>query len=147
MLLDQLQKDQIIALKSKEQERLDTLRFLLAQIKNKEIEKRTTLTDSEVLSVIQKFALELHESIQAFEKAERNDLVEKSKTQLSHIQKYLPAELTDEELEKKIKTLFEEHSAELVEKPKMFIGICMKALKNQASGNRILTELKKQGRA
>ncbi len=90
MVKDTLIKHQTQALKNHEQETLTTLRYILAQIKNKEIEKRADLTDDEVLIVLRKIRKELLESIEAFQKGKREDLVLTYKKQLALVNLYLP---------------------------------------------------------
>ncbi len=144
MLKEKLQDDQIRALKSGNKEIVSVLRYILAQIKNKEIEKRADLTDDDMVSVLKKIAKELRESIEAFEKGGRRDLVDEYKKQLEIVLPYLPAELSDEELTKTIDELIEKNK-ELYEKnPKAIIGICMKELKLKADSSRILAILNKK---
>ena len=75
MLKEKLQSDQIQALKSGDKDKLSALRYILAQIKNKEIEKMADITDDDVVIVLKKIAKELRESIEAFEKGGRKDQI------------------------------------------------------------------------
>ena len=143
MLYKQLQAEQIKALKSKDAIKLQTIRGIIAQIKNKEIEKKTPLNEDEVLSVIKKTKKELLESIESFTKGGRADLIEESKIQLAIVNAYLPPELTDEELQKAISTLIEGNKEAIAKNPKAIIGICMKELRNKAESSRILGVIQK----
>lgn len=143
MLYEQLQAEQITALKTKDTLKLLTLRGIIAQVKNKEIDKGSALTDEEVLSVVKKTKKELLESIESFTKGGRADLTEESKKQLELVSAYLPAELTDEELEKAVRSLFAANTEAIAKNPKAIIGICMKELKNKAESSRILAALQK----
>lgn len=144
MLKEKLQNDQTNALRSGDKDRLSVLRYILAQIKNKEIEKRADLTDDDVVEVLKKIAKELRESIEAFEKGGRSDLVSEYKKQLGIVLPYLPAELSDYELEKAVSELIEKNK-ELYEKnTKAVIGICVKELKSKADSSRILAVLNKK---
>ena len=96
MLRKKLQDDQLTALKNGDKDRLSLLRFIIAQVQNKEIEKKGELTDEETVAVLKKVARELKESIVAFEKGGRSDLVEDNKKQLDIFSSYLPAEISDE---------------------------------------------------
>ena len=89
-LKNKLQQDQIRALKNHDQIELDILRFVIAQIKNKEIEKKADLSDEEVIMVLRKQAKELQESIDSAKRANRPDLIEYNEKQLSIINSYLP---------------------------------------------------------
>jgi len=138
MLKQKLQEDQIIALKSGDHDKLNIIRFIISQIKNKEIEKRGELSDDEVILVLKKIAKELNESISAFEKGNRQDLVEENKKQLTIISQYLPQEISDEELKKEIKRIIQENQDLYQKNPKAIIGICIKQLKSKADSSRII---------
>lgn len=145
MLRQKLQDDQIIALKSGDRDRLSVIRFIIAQIKNQEIEKNPPaggeLNDEEVIAVMKKIAKELRESIEAFEKGGRKDLVEENKKQLGIVTKYLPVEISDQELKKEIEKIIKENQAVFDNNKKAVIGICMKALKSRADPSRIMEVL------
>jgi len=145
MLRQKLQDDQIVALKSGDKTKLEILRFILAQIKNKEIDKNPPaggeLNDEETLVVIKKVTKELKESIEAFEKGGRKDLSDDSKKQLEIISVYLPAEISDEELHGEIEKVIKENQAVFDKNKKSIIGICMKQLKSKADRGRIMKVL------
>lgn len=88
MIKKKLQDEQLAALKSGNQEKLSTLRYILAQIQNKEIEKKTQLSDEEVIAVLKKITKELKESVNAFEKGGRSDLVAQYEKQLDIVTPY-----------------------------------------------------------
>lgn len=92
MIKKQLQADQINALKSHKTSELETIRYILSQIKNKEIEKQGELNDEETIQIIRKIAKKIRQSIEAFEKGNRADLVQQYKTQLEVVGRYLPDE-------------------------------------------------------
>ncbi len=143
MLYTQLQAEQITALKSKDVLKLQTIRGIIALIKNKEIEKKESLNEDEVLIVIKKTKKELLESIESFTKGGRTDLIQESQKQLDIVNTYLPPEMTDEELQKAIQTLIENNKDAIAKNPKAIIGICMKELKSKADSSRILAVLNK----
>ncbi len=142
MLRDKIQTEMIAALKNHEEEKLQTLRFILARIKNQEIEKKTELNDEETVAVLRKFAKELRESIESFAKAGRNELANASKKQLETVSSYLPPEMSEENLKKAVDEIVAKN-AELYQKnPKALIGITMNELKGKAEPARILKLLK-----
>jgi len=143
MILQQLQAEQITALKSKESLKLQTIRGIIAQIKNKEIDKGSALTDEEALEVIKKIKKEYTESVDSFTKGGRTELLEEAKQQLAIVTSYLPAEISDEELDTSIKTILEKNVALIAQNPKTAIGLCMKELRGKADSSRILAALKK----
>ncbi|MEK7597139.1 MAG: GatB/YqeY domain-containing protein [Patescibacteria group bacterium] len=141
MLRQKLQDDQIAALKSGEKLKLNVLRFILAQIKNKEIDKKSELNDDEILIVLRKVIKELKESVEAFEKGGRKDLLDDSKKQLEFTSVYLPKEISDEELKVEIEKVIKENQAVFDNNQKAIIGICMKQLKSKADPGRIMKML------
>jgi len=145
MLRKKIQDDQITSLNAGNKDRLTILRFILAQIQNKEIEKNPPaggeLTDEETVLVLKKIAKELKESIDAFEKGGRTDLVIANKKQLEVISSYLPAEISDEELKKEIDKIIAENKSLYDKSAKAIIGLCMKALKSKADPSRIIKAL------
>lgn len=143
MLKQKLQEEQITALKSKDSQKLSILRFILSQIKNKEIEKKEELTDEEIILVIKKIAKELKESIEAFKKGKREDLVKENEQQLEIVSLYLPKELSDEELKQEIEKIISQNQDIFNKNPKAIIGICMKSLRSKADSSRIMKILGK----
>ena len=141
MLLEKLQANQIEALKQKDTVRLDTLRYILSQVKNRQIEKQSELTDEEIIEVIKKHAKNLRESIDAFIKGNRADLAVQSEKQLAVVLAYLPPELSDEELVKVVKMEMEKNKETAEKNPKALIGIVVKSLKDKASPQRIIATL------
>ncbi len=141
MLRKKLQEDQLTALKGKDSKRLAVLRFVIAQIKNKEIEKKEELSEEEVVATLQKFKKELQETIDAAEKGGRTELIAENKEQLEIVASYLPKELSDEELEKEIDRLIAENQEVIKANPKAIIGVVMKELRTKASPSRIMQVL------
>lgn len=141
MLRAKIQEDQLKALKSGDKKRLDLLRFILAQIKNKEVDKKAELNDDETLSVLKKAQKELKESIEAFQKGNRTDLVAESQAQFDIVSEYLPAELSDAELKAEIDRIKAANQEAFQKNPKALIGIAIKELKNKADSARILKML------
>ena len=128
-------------MKSHDEQTVTSLSYILSQIKNKEIEKKALLTDEEVTAILRKVAKELQESLEAFQKGKREDLVAKTKTELKLVSSYLPAEISDEELRKEIKKILAEKKDLQEKNPKAMIGICIKALKTKANSSRIVKML------
>ena len=128
MIKENIIRDQILALKNHDQQRLSILRYILAQIKNKEIDKKPSnaaasreksdLTEEETISVLRKIAKELHESIEAAKLGKRDDLVLENQKQLEVVTAYLPKELSDEELKKEIEKIIEKNKELYDKNPK-----------------------------
>lgn len=138
MIQVKLQEDQYAALKKKDTANVSVLRYVLSQIKNREIEKRAPLTDEEVVAVLRKHVKELHESIESFKTGGRTDLVAEYEKQLSIITPYLPKEMPDERLTEEIRKLIQQHKDIYEKNPKVLMGICVKELKSKAEPSRII---------
>lgn len=138
MLRQKLQDDQLSALKEGNKDVLEIIRFVLAKVKNQEIEKKEELSDEETLVVLKKVVRELNESKDAAVKADRKDLVDQNEKQIAVLSPYLPQELSDEELGKEIEMLLEKNKEVFENNKKAIIGICMKELRSKADGTRIM---------
>lgn len=109
-LKDRFNEDLKTALKSGDGNRVQVLRFLLAQLHNREIEKHGTgkdseLTDEETIQVLQKEAKKRREALDLFRKGGRDDLVKKEGRELEVVHGYLPKPLTREEIGKIVEEL------------------------------------------
>ena len=98
-LRDQLNEDLKSAMKARETERLGALRLMLAAVKQREIDERITLDDAAVVAVVEKMVKQRKDSIDQFEKAARQDLADKEKFELSILEGYLPAQLSQSEID------------------------------------------------
>ena len=141
MLRQQLQADQLQALKSGDKGKLEVLRYILAQIKNREVDKKTELNDEETMDVLRKYVKQLNESIEAFEKGGRPELAAEYKAQKEVATAYLPQQLSDEELNAEIQKIIDENKELYEQNPKAIIGKCMQGLKNKADSARIMAVL------
>lgn len=94
----QISEDMKSAMRAKETERLGTIRLLQAAIKQREVDERVELTDADVISVIEKMLKQRRDSIAAYEKANRDDLAEVEKAEVTVLQVYLPKQLTEDEI-------------------------------------------------
>ena len=115
LLLTKIKEELNVALKASNKEKVETLRFLLSEIGNYEIDKyppsvKGEMTDEDVISVLQKQVKRHRESIEMFEKGARMDLVEKEKIELGILQSYLPAQMGEEEVRAKIKAIKDANS-------------------------------------
>ncbi|MEN3186774.1 MAG: GatB/YqeY domain-containing protein [Atribacterota bacterium] len=86
------------ALRAKDQIRLDTVRLILAEIKNAEIEKRASLTDDEITVLIRRGIKKREESIVYFEKGGRPELLERAHREIEVLREFLPSQLSREEI-------------------------------------------------
>jgi len=141
MITQKIQAEMVASLKEGNKDKLATLRYILAQIKNKEIDKKDNLIDEEVISVLRKIAKELKESIDSFAKGGRDDLKIASEKQLRIVSVYLPKEISDDELKQAIAKIIKQNQAIYDKNKKALIGICIRELKNKADPSRIIKTL------
>ena len=98
-LKERITEDMKTAMRSAEKDRLAVIRLLQAAIKQREVDERITLDDAQITSVLEKMIKQRKESIVAFEKGARADLVAKENAEIVILQPYLPAQLGEAELD------------------------------------------------
>ncbi len=91
-------EDMKAAMRAKDSARLGTIRLLQAAIKQREVDERIELDDSNVIAVIEKMLKQRRDSIAAYESANRNDLADIEKFEVTVLQAYLPQQLTEDEV-------------------------------------------------
>jgi uncharacterized protein YqeY len=99
------------AMRAKDAERLGTIRLLTAAIKQKEVDERIELDDAAVVAIVDKLIKQRKDSIDAFEKAQRQDLADKEQAELKVLQDYLPARLSAQEVQAEVNALVAELAA------------------------------------
>ncbi|CBW74509.1 GatB/Yqey domain protein [Mycetohabitans rhizoxinica HKI 454] len=94
-LKDRINDDMKAAMRARDSERLATIRLLLAALKQREVDERTTLDDTAIVTVVDKLIKQRKDSISQFQSAGREDLVAKESAELVVLQQYMPAQLSD----------------------------------------------------
>ncbi len=94
----QITDDMKAAMRAKDSERLGAIRLLLSAIKQREVDERIELTDADVIGVIEKMLKQRRDSIAAYESANRSDLADIEKFEVTVLQTYLPQQLTEDEI-------------------------------------------------
>ena len=110
-LAERINEDMKAAMRAKDSARLDAIRMLRAAIKQKEVDGRAVLDDAGIVAVIDKLAKQRRDSIDAFRKAGRQDLVDKESAELALLESYLPARLSAEEVAAEVQVLLTELGA------------------------------------
>jgi uncharacterized protein YqeY len=154
-LKEKIQGNLNSALKGKEKIETSTLRMLNAQILNKEKEKRyklskdepglkeeelvekSELTDEEVIQVVSSEIKKRKESILEFEKGERQDLVEQEKKEIEVLKKYLPEQLSEEEIKKLVKEAIEKTGVKEIKDMGKIMAELMPQIKGKADGTTV----------
>jgi uncharacterized protein YqeY len=101
-LKERITDDMKAAMRSGEKERLGVIRMITSAIKQREVDERITLDDSQVLSVLEKMIKQRNESLVQFQAGNRQDLVEKETAEIKLLQAYLPAQLSAAEIDELI---------------------------------------------
>ena len=107
-MVEQLEKDMIEAMKAKEKERLTVIRMVKAALKQEQIDHKKEINDDLLIDVVNKQIKMRKDSIVEFEKGGRQDLVEATQAEIDILMKYLPEQLSSEEVEKIINEIFDE---------------------------------------
>ncbi|HWK73408.1 MAG TPA: GatB/YqeY domain-containing protein [Povalibacter sp.] len=98
-LKERITEDMKAAMRAKDTERLGTIRMITAAIKQREVDERISLDDSQVLAVLEKMIKMRKESVAQFLSGGREDLVAKENKEIELLQAYMPAQLSDAELD------------------------------------------------
>jgi len=143
-LKQQILDDTKTAMKAKDMDRVNTLRFLTSAIKNKEIEVRPNeLTDEDVLSVLRKSVKQRQDSIEQYKAAQRADLADKENAELQIIESYLPQQLSTDVIERFVKEAIAEVGASSMKDMGGVMKVVM-AKTQGAADNKIVSELVKK---
>ena len=110
-LKDQITEDMKTAMRAKDSGRLGTIRLLQAAMKQKEVDERVTLDDPMVIAIVDKLIKQRQDSIDAFNKAGRQDLVDIEEAEMKVLQVYLPARLSADEVAAEVKAIVAELGA------------------------------------
>jgi hypothetical protein len=135
-LRDRIQDDMKSALRAKDKERLAAIRLILAGIQQREVDERITLDDSQVIAVLERMLKQRRESITQFQGAGRDDLVARESFESDIIQGYMPAALTEPELDALIESALAATGATAVRD----MGRVMGVIKDQAQGRVDMTK-------
>ncbi len=133
-LLETLQSDMKTAMKAKDKDTLSVVRMLKAAAMNEQINVGHDLTEEEELSVLSRELKQRKDSLAEFEKADRDDLVAHTKMEIEVVEKYMPSQLTDEEVKQIIADTVKEVGADSKADFGKVMGAVMPKLKGQADG-------------
>ncbi|MDA3840451.1 MAG: GatB/YqeY domain-containing protein [Patescibacteria group bacterium] len=147
-LLDQIKIDLKEAMKAKEELRLSVLRMMISVIRNKEISLRkgedVVLSDEQILEVLSSEVKKRKDSIESYKVGNREDLVEIEKNEIDIIAKYLPAQMSEEELEKIVEDVMKTKSENSTVAFGAIMGEVMARVKGKADGTAVSAMVKKK---
>jgi uncharacterized protein len=129
-LKDRITEDMKGAMRAKDSERLGTIRMITAAIKQREVDERISLDDAQVLAVLEKMIKMRKESIAQFQTGGRDDLVARETKEIELLQAYMPAQLSDAELDALIAESIAQSGAASIKD----MGKAMALLKQKAQG-------------
>ena len=124
-------------MKAGEAATVSILRMASAAIKNAEIDKQTELTDEEVQEVLRRQVKQLADALKDFERGGRQDLIEKTKAEIHLLSSYVPAQLSDEEMETRVAAIVASLGPKEQQNMGRAMGAVMKEMKGLADGNRV----------
>jgi hypothetical protein len=135
-LLERLNNDMKQAMKNKEKDRLTTIRMIKASLQNEAIKLgKQELSEDEELTVLSREVKQRKDSLQEFEKAGREDLVEKIQTELKHVEIYMPQQLSEDEVAEIVKAAIAETAAASKADMGRVMAVLMPKVKGKADGS------------
>ncbi len=130
LLKQRIQDNMKTAMRAKDSERLGAIRLLLAAIKQREIDERISLQDSQILAVIEKMIKQRRDAYTQFKAGNRQDLAEKEASEIKVLQKYLPKPLNETEIDEIIEKAIKATNATSMRD----MGKVMTVVKQQTQG-------------
>jgi len=137
-----LNDEMVIAAKAKDKVRLSAIRMLKTALHNKEIDLMRPLNETEILQIISAMVKQRKDSIEQFAKGGRNDLVEKEEAELKVVQEFMPAQMSDDEVEGVIKKAIAEAGAVSIKDMGKVMKVLMPQLTGKADGKMVGEKVK-----
>ncbi|WP_461239564.1 GatB/YqeY domain-containing protein [Paucilactobacillus sp. N302-9] len=142
-LLETLNNDMKTAMKAKDKETLSVVRMLKSAVMNEQINLGHDLTEDEEIAVLSRELKQRKDSVAEFKKADRDDLVQSTSDEIKVVEKYLPAQLSEEEVQTIIKETVDQLGANSMADFGKVMGAVMPKLKGQADGKLVNQTVKK----
>ena len=141
-LKDRITEDMKAAMRAKDTERLGTIRMITAAIKQREVDERITLDDAQVLAVVEKMIKTRKESVAQFQSGGRDDLVAKENKEIELLQAYMPAQLSEAELDQIIAQAIADSGASSIKDMGKAMAIVMQKAQGRADMAAVSAKLK-----
>ncbi len=142
-LKEKISQDLKEAMKAKDVAKRDALRLLSSAFKQIEVDERKELSDEDIIKIIQKQIKSRNDSASQYKEAGRDELAQKELDEIAYYEVYLPAQLSDEELESAVKSIIEKVGATTMKDMGKVMGMANKELSGSADGKRISECVKK----
>lgn len=135
-------EDMKSAMRAKEMTRLGTIRMLLAAMKQKEVDERVVLTDSDIFAILTKMIKQRHESATQFRDAGRIELAEKEEQEITQLTHYLPQQLSDNELDKMVQEAIELTAAKTIKEMSAVMAILKSKVQGRTDMSKVSAKIK-----
>ena len=135
-LVEQIELDTKEAMKAKAEAELSALRLVRSALKNKQIDLGHPLSDEEAQAVLKTMVKQYRDALADFTSASRTDLVEKQQAEITFLEKYLPAQMAEAEIEVIVKNVIAQLGATQKDKGRV-MGTVMKETAGRADGNAV----------
>jgi uncharacterized protein YqeY len=132
MLRERVQDDMKSAMKAGDKRRLGVVRLMLAAVKQREVDERIALDDTQVLAVLDKMVKQRRDSLEQYAQAGRDDLAEQERYVIEVIQTYLPAALSNDELARLVREAIEAIGAQSMKDMGKVMGILRPQVQGRA---------------
>lgn len=143
-LLDQLNVDMKHAMKRKDKETLNVIRMVKASLQNESIKlSKSELSEDEEITILSRELKQRKDSLQEFNSAGRSDLVEKTNNEINILEKYMPEQYSEEELEVIVQKTIQEIGATSIQDMGKVMGALMPKVKGKADGSHVNQLVKK----
>jgi len=143
-LKSQITEDMKTAMRAQDKARLAVIRLILAAIKQKEVDERIELTDAHILSIFEKMIKQRRESIEHYQKAARQELVDQETFEINLIQAYMPKQLSENEIETLINKVIVEIQAKTMQDMGKLMGVLKPELMGKADMNLVSKKIKEK---
>jgi len=137
-------EDMKTAMRSQEKDRLATIRLILAAFKQREVDERIELSDEQVLATLNKMIKQRRDSITQFEAGNRPDLAQKEAEEVRVIQQYLPAQLSEAEVEQAVAAAIQESGAASAKDMGKVMGLLKAKLQGKADMTVVSAKVKEK---
>lgn len=134
----------VLAMKNRDKETLNVVRMLKAAVQNEQIELGHDLSTNEEITVMAREYKQRKESLEEFEKAGREDLINQAKNELAIVEKYMPKQLSKDEVTKIVKKVIDELNASSMKNFGQVMGAVMPRVQGQADGKVVNQVVKEQ---
>ena len=141
-LKDEINKEMKAAMKSRDKDRLKTIRLILSEIKRVEVDERIAVDDQRILSILAKMIKQRRDSIAQYDSAGRTELSKIEKDEITVINEFLPEALTDDEINNLIEKAISETGAESMKDMGRVMGIIRPQIQGRADAGEVSKRVK-----